>query len=90
MDKRTSEWLKSVREFEGALNEKGYKYLGWQLTFKNEDYKRCYDLGHMGGKPEGKKDVSTAVHEKSFSQRGTHGVLWCDECKLWWNEDSGD
>lgn len=90
MKESVQEYVKRVRDFEGEFATKGYKYLGWQLSFQNSDFHNCYLLGHMGGKPEGKKDVKTVVQSKAFSQRGTHGTLWCDECKLWWNEDSGD
>lgn len=90
MTQKIQEWTDNVKEFESQFADKGYKYLGWQLTFSNEDFKRCYDSGHMGGKPEGKKGCPTIVCNKVFSQRGSHDTNWCDVCKIWWNIDMSD
>lgn len=75
--KHIDEWLRTVRAFEGDLTERGYKHLGWQLSFQNEHFKRCREAKH-------------SIGNKSFSQRGSHETYWCDECRHWWNIDMSD
>lgn len=77
----TEEWLKQVREFEGDLNEKGYKYLGWE-----NGWGKTYPAEYAAHR---EKDFKKGT-SRSFSQRGTHETCWCDNCKIWWNVDMGD
>ena len=63
--------------------DKGYKYLGWQLSMSNEDYKKCYEAGHMNwNRPEGRCGGSV-----QHTQSGSNCTDWCDECKTWWKTD---
>lgn len=68
---------------EQELKDKGYKYLGWQVHAGNcEEIKKHCDLKHTWS--NGKEKT------KSFSNRGSHNLHWCDECKIFWNIDCSD
>jgi hypothetical protein len=83
---------------ENQLNNNGYKYLGWQVHSGNcNEIKKCYELGHFGQQikdnecPLGfNKVINKSIFEKSYNNRGSHNLLWCEKCKIWWNIDSSD
>ena len=83
---------------EQELKDKGYKYLGWQVHSGNcEEIKKCHELGHYGKAVKddecpfgGNKVIDKSVFEKSFSNRGSHDLHWCEKCKIWWNIDCSD
>jgi hypothetical protein len=80
-------WAQEATGFEEQFKQSDYKYLGWQLSFANEDFKRCYDLGHMQNTTN--RNFRT-VREQAFGSRGSHHTNWCTECKIWWNIDMSD
>lgn len=66
--------------------DKGYKFLGWQISSNNEDLKKCIELGHMNWKrPEGK-----CTGHKQHNPRGSDCTDWCDECKIYYKTDMSD
>lgn len=67
-------------ELEPALKEAGYTYLGWRNSWGNlpDKYVECRAHQHK------LDDTDLSNH------RGSHHVISCDICKIWWKVDSSD
>ncbi len=67
-----------LTEEEQELKDKGYHYLGWQVHNGNSaEMKHHSSLEHKS-------------YKKSYSDRGSHDLHWCDDCEIFWDIDSSD
>lgn len=89
------------KDFIGADD---YKYLGWQNGWRSVYFdkdgnqvpynsKEARTFGYLETDyPEyGQcRRLQHKLSRISLSRRGTHEVIKCDICKIWWNLDCGD
>lgn len=76
---------RSIPAEEVTLREQGYRFLGWQVSSRdNDELARCVELGHnkMG-------DVDT-WHSKQHNSRGSDVTYWCPADRIYWKIDMSD
>jgi hypothetical protein len=92
-----------AQNIDRVLKEQGYKFLGWQNSWKHvhfdkdgkqtDDRSKAVSFGYLTKDyPEyGKcRELGHKYDEVQHNQRGSENTCSCDICKIYWKYDCSD